>query len=103
MAKQPYEWFVEPLDANSNESIARELSEEDFYREILCNDGIKRNLWKCSYSFVKFLWESKNGVINIKVFNRTINSGTSRGKIKDVTFLLHHQFLKKKKTQKSKK
>jgi hypothetical protein len=103
MSKQRYEWFLEPLDAESNEIISREVSEENLCREISCNDGKRRTLWRCSFNIIKFFWESRGSGIDIKIYNRTINSGTSRGKAKDVTFLLRHQFLTKSKIKKTKK
>ena len=89
-SNQCYEWFVEPMNAKTNESIARELPEENLRREVSCNDGVTRTLWECSFSLVKFLWKSRSCGIDIKVYNRLINSGTGRGKAKDVTFLLRH-------------
>jgi len=88
MSKQKCEWFLEPQDAQSNQIIAQEISEENFCRSVLCQDGEKRNLWLVPFSLVKFFWKSKSCGIDIKIFNRAINSGTSRGKVKDVTFLL---------------
>jgi len=102
--KRGTEWFVEPQDAHSNEIIAREVAEEDLCREVLCEDKIPRILWRCSFDLVKFFWQSRSCAgLNIKVFNRRINSGTSRGKARDVTFLLRHKMPKSFKKIKLKK
>jgi hypothetical protein len=97
MSKQKCEWLVEPLDDYTNEVISREVSEEDMLRDVPCEDGIRRNMWLCTFSFAKYLWQSKGCGIDLKIFSRTINKGGSRGKAKDVTFLMRHKFLTKKK------
>jgi hypothetical protein len=95
MSKQEYEWFLEPQSAQSNEIISREVSEDDFYRAVTCKDGMRRDLWMVSYSLAKFFWQSRSSGIEIKVFCRAINKGTSRGKAKDMTFLFRNKFSKR--------
>lgn len=97
MSKQEYEWFLEPQDAQSNEIIAMEVSEENSYRAVPCNDGKQRDLWLVSFSQANFFWQSRSSGINIKVFCRTINKGISRGKAKDITFLFRNKSSKRQK------
>lgn len=47
-------WYVEAT-GHTNEVIARELPAENAHKDVLCQDGKKRNLWECSYSFISQL------------------------------------------------
>jgi len=51
MADKIYNWFIEPKDAHTNEVIAGNCDEENLVTEIVCADGIKRNLWRCNPQF----------------------------------------------------
>lgn len=101
MSKPKYEWFLEPQDAQSNQVIAQEISEENFYTAVLCKDGERRGLWLVPYCLAEFFWKSRNSGIDIKVFCRTVNTGTSRGRAKDMTFLFRKKSLKIKKQKAS--
>jgi hypothetical protein len=79
-----YTWFVEPLDAYTNEVLARELPEENFCRDMLCEDERGRDLWECKSSFVSFLRRSqKNLHVRFKVYVRE----GQHGKIRLANFL----------------
>jgi len=68
-------WFIEPSDAQTNEIIAQEVSEENLHRDKLCKDGEKRNLWECSWDFVKKIIGSAEDMgAQFKVF-RKIDEG----------------------------
>ncbi len=74
LKREKYSWFIEPLDSYTNGVIARELSGENFEREILCGDKVKRNLWRCaSYDIIAKLLRRKND-INVK-FNIFVREG----------------------------
>lgn len=65
-----YQWFVEPLDSLTNETISRELTEENCLRGALCADGKKRNLWSCDYSLISKLRRSRKIGLKFNVFVR---------------------------------
>lgn len=44
-------WFVEPRDPLTNKVIAEFLSETEIHRDVMCGDGISRDLWDCDYRF----------------------------------------------------
>jgi hypothetical protein len=74
-----YTWFIEPLDAYTNEVLARELSEENFYRNLLCEDERERDLWECKSSFISFLRRSqKNLHVRFRVYVREGQYGKIR-------------------------
>ena len=86
MAKKHHDWLVWPKDNSTNEAISKLLQDGDngfeqrVIRDILCADGIRRNLWRCTETEVYFLWRSAG--LNIKIFNRL-----GVAKPRDVTFL----------------
>ncbi len=72
-------WYVFPLDKGTNEVIARQLSEDDACHDQLCNDGKKRNLWRCDHPFVAFLKRSSlGGGLRFMVFVREGQYGQIR-------------------------
>ncbi len=72
-------WYIYPLDGPTNEAIAAQLSEEDACRDQLCNDGKKRNLWRCDHPFVAFLRRSSlGGGLKFLVFVREGKYGQIR-------------------------
>ena len=56
-------WYIEPLDARTNEILARNqqfLSEEQILDGVWCSDGKSHRLWGCTdYAFVSRLIKSK--------------------------------------------
>ena len=41
-----YSWFLEPLNAYTNQVFSRELPEENFFRGLRDRDGTSHNLWR---------------------------------------------------------
>ncbi len=83
-----YSWYLEPLDSHINEVLARELPEECFARDMLCDDGQARNLWLCPSKLVYFLWQSKITLgINFRIFNAGGRGGRIESKPRELTFL----------------
>jgi len=84
--KKHHDWFVWPKDSQTNEAVARFLQESDNRFEemalfdVLCADGKRRNLWRCTETQAYFMWRSSH--LKIAIFNRIGNS-----KPRDVTFL----------------
>lgn len=71
-----YEWFLEPLDSQTNRAIARELSEENCIREMAGPEGRKLNLWRCSFSFIRSFARSRADLdLSFKVYNRRGGGG----------------------------
>ena len=80
--KRNYSWFIEPRDSHTNEVLARELTEDDFKKGVLCVDG-RHNLWQCPWDFVRNLIKSRKTLkVNFKVFNQQGN-----GAIRECMFL----------------
>lgn len=74
-----YTWFIEPLDSHTNEVLARELPEENFCRNMLCEDGKERDLWECKSQFVSYLRKSAKCLhIRFKVYVRESRYGKIR-------------------------
>jgi hypothetical protein len=86
MAKREYEWYLFPTGnvARSNRVIASNLPEENVVIEVFCQDGKKRNLWKCPSGMVMMLWRSRRDLnITFKIFCKALPNG----QIRDCTFL----------------
>ena len=81
MTDRECEWLIEPLDPASNESIARELPEEDLLYGARCHDGRIRNLWRCSFDQLKYFWQGKKQDLNFRVYNRK-GCGRNKGPIR---------------------
>ena len=74
-----YTWYVEPLDSYTNQVVATRISEENAHDGIRCEDGISRNLWECSHSFIAELKRSQEDLgVRFKVFCREGKSGAVR-------------------------
>ncbi len=59
--KRKYTWYIEPLDTHTNAIIAGEIdSETNFYRQRLCDDFTKRNLWQVTAKFAKIMDKSRS-------------------------------------------
>ncbi len=48
----PYTWYFFPKDDHTNEVFARSLPAENALVGQKCEDGKKRDLWRCDYGFV---------------------------------------------------
>lgn len=91
--KREYIWFVEPLDSNTNMTIAQQLPEENFGR-VKCEDEKKHNLWRCSVDFVLFLQKSKESLdLDFRIYNKE----RTQGKIRNCAFLFERR--KRKRTK----
>src|SRR3989339_893750 len=94
MAKLTHEWFLEPLDDFTNDSIRKEIAAEDAYRGLVDNKGKPRKVWQCSYEQVKYFWDSRDCGLNFRIFRSKVTS-QSKGRIEDVTFIFKHPRLQK--------
>ncbi len=90
-----HNWFVEPLDAYTNEVISKEITEENFQKEMICSDGKKRNLWQCSGLFVSLL--KRNEQQNNLKFKIFVQQG--KGKIREANFLKRKRTKQKKRQE----
>ena len=84
MSDREYTWYIEPLDADTNKVISRELPEKNFCREIVCAGGGKHNLWMCSNQFATSLVKSAHNFnLRFKIWGKQ----GRYGKICNKTFL----------------
>jgi hypothetical protein len=64
-------WYLEALDAHTNEVIASEITAEMAQHGILCQDGTKRDFWECQYATVAMLLRNEHQLnLHFKVFYR---------------------------------
>lgn len=69
-------WYLEAHDTHTNEALATELGSEMAHVGILCRDGMKRNLWECTYAVVsKFLKFKTSAHLTFTVFYREYRHG----------------------------
>lgn len=77
--KRECTWFIESRNLLTNEVLARELSDENFNRDVMCSDGIARNLWECTHRLITYLRKSRFAVpLDFYVFNRMGEHGPVR-------------------------
>lgn len=72
-------WLVEAT-GHSNEAIAGDLAgvlrAENIHRDVLCQDGKKRDFWEVDYAFVRKLKSNEeNARLRFKVFYRVGRNG----------------------------
>jgi hypothetical protein len=83
-----YIWYIEPLDKETNETIAQALQEVSDSRETMLigvrdNTGISHNLWRCPMDLLLLLQRSKNQMnLRFEVFGQQ-----GKGQIRKKTFL----------------
>lgn len=94
MGKQNYEWFVKPLNEETNSSFGQELGEENAHRGLLDNKGQPHNVYQCTWDLLEYFWRSRSSKLDFDVFNRTTN-GQSRNKIRRVPFHVIRQMCTK--------
>jgi len=71
-------WFVEAV-GHTNEVIAVELPAESAHKDVLCQDGKKRNFWECDYSFITRLLNCQSAEhLEFKVFYREGRHGLAK-------------------------
>ncbi len=63
-------WYLE-VDAHTNEVVATEISAEMTHRDVLCQDGKKRDFWECDYATIaKLLKNERSAHLRFNVFYR---------------------------------
>ncbi|NQV88526.1 MAG: hypothetical protein HQ402_03160 [Parcubacteria group bacterium] len=72
-------WYVEPLNAHTNEVIGKNLDPNEDCENLLCADGEHRNLWRCAYPFVARIQKSK---ASLKLIFKVFNQEGSHGRIR---------------------
>ncbi len=79
-----YDWFVEPLNKETNDLLASALEETSFCENIFCEDGHLHNLWQCTAPLISYLKGSRRRIssIRFRVFSRK-----GQGEIRECTFL----------------
>lgn len=64
-------WYVEPLDAHSNEVISRTLSADNAAALLPCESGKGRNLWFCDYAFAKKMQQDQIQLqVRVRIWRR---------------------------------
>jgi hypothetical protein len=82
--KRTYDWFVEPLDANTNAALARELPEEDVLRDIRDSQGIKHDIYRVGSRKLSYLRRSAfQSNLKIRVYVRE-----GQGEMRFASFLM---------------
>jgi len=79
-----YTWYIEPInnDAYTNKICTSELDEQNACREMLCEDGKRRNLWRCDYQTVGIMRQNRQQLnLRFRVF---VQEGG--GKIREFSF-----------------
>lgn len=82
--QKEYQWFVEPLDAATNEAIysglrALNSSAADEMRRIIDADGCDHKTWEINYNFVSFLEKSaQTRTLRFQIFNRPGENAKAR-------------------------
>lgn len=97
--KREYTWYIEPRGniAHSNEVISKNINEEDALQDVVCGDGKRRNLWRCSSAMIYMLWRSRVGLkISFRIFCQE-----GKGTIADKTHLFKNDRGSGKKRRKS--
>jgi hypothetical protein len=77
MSTRKFTYFLEPLDAFTNEILGKNLPTENPMENTPCSDNCRHDLWRCGYMFfakirksreqinlrVKFWWQEGSGQI----------------------------------------
>jgi hypothetical protein len=94
MKKREYKWFIEPLDAKTNQVLAEELPESNAGRHIICADGKPHNLWGCSSGFLSSFIRNKRPLdLKFKAYARA-----GEGKIRECNRWYQHKKRRRNKT-----
>jgi len=83
MKNKEYTWYVEPLDANTNGVVSREIGDENFQRDLPDKDGVLRKVWECPWPFVASLQRNKVQM-NLQFF---VFVREGHGKMRSAAFL----------------
>lgn len=79
-----YQWFVEPLDAATNEAVynglrAKNASTADELRRIVDADGKEHMVWQADYEFIHFVERSaESRRLRFLIFNRLGENAKAR-------------------------
>ena len=88
MAEVIYVWYLEPKDARTNKTISEVCREDNFLSEAICDDGNRRNLWRCTSQTLNVLMANKKQMsLKFDVFCGRGISYTSLGPIRNMGFL----------------
>ena len=77
-----YEWFIEPLNSETNESFAEYLNSKgeqiDLLSNLFDNTGKTHSCYRIPYHIVNHINKLKLEYMKFKVYNRDKNSGPIR-------------------------
>jgi len=83
MRKRDYNWYVEPLDSDTNLAVSMQLPEENSGQYVCTTDNQHHNLWKCSFLQASFFWRSKVRLgLNLNIYSQE-----GSGEIRPCNFL----------------
>ncbi len=69
--KRTYEWFIEPLDADTNSAIAREVPDENALRGVADDAGVRHDLYRISATLMaKFRGSRRQCGLKFNLFVR---------------------------------
>ena len=72
-------WFLEPLDAHTNEVLSRVLDEDNAWRHVVASDGGRHDVWLCDFAVAQASWRSRFTLhLKLKIFNRVGRHGQAR-------------------------
>ena len=82
MARQ-YAWWVHTVHPEANDAVARALAahddaDESACMEVLCRDGIRRDMWRCPYGLVVRLKRSPRLRRLVEIFRQSGNGKPER-------------------------
>ncbi len=78
-----YRWFIEPLDAHTNATLARSLPEQDAIYGARDDQGVKRNVYQVGSRQLESIRKSKGQLnLDFKIYVREGN-----GKMRLASFL----------------
>ena len=77
--KSPYQWFLQPLDADTNSALAANIPDGEPTPDLKCGDGKRRDLWAVPHSKLSpFITIKMPGGVRVRIFVRKGNNGPIR-------------------------
>ena len=73
-----YQWFVKPKNSLTNETIAAELAASGHASDTEIRSGAGEGMYRVEWSFIRSLYELRNGSISFSVHNRIGRDGELR-------------------------
>ncbi len=73
-----YQWFVEPKNSLTNEAIAAELAASGRASDTEIRSRAGERMYRVEWSFIRSLYELRNGSMSFSVYNRIGRDGTPR-------------------------